>query len=140
MLHVETLRDRAHPIDSLILIRMRSPKGKWCLLTLAVLINFGGGPMTWAHLGAQTPGSQTIPEQCPEHRDTTQDDNGQAPGGHGSLPCCGGGACVCGCPSSPPLLISILPGRFEYTVPRNEARFAEPTSTLLDDALRPPIA
>lgn len=136
---VETLHGCAHAIDTPILIRMRSPKAKWFHLILAVLINFGGGPMVWAHL-AQTPNSQMAAEECPEHRGAAQDNDDQVPSGHDSLPCCGGGACVCGCPSSPPLLISIPPGRFEYTVPRNEVRFAEPASALLDDPLRPPIA
>ncbi|MGH7462808.1 MAG: hypothetical protein ACREMA_17515 [Longimicrobiales bacterium] len=132
--------DRAHPIDSLFLICMRSSKSKWFHLILAVLINFGGGPMTWAHLGAQTVSAQTGAAECPEHHGATQDDGDQVPSGHDSLPCCGGGACVCGCPSSPPLLISLPPVRFEYPVPRNEVRFAEPASALLDDPLRPPIA
>jgi hypothetical protein len=122
---------------------MRSKRVKWLFSVLAVLCNLGGGPMAWAHLAgagncheAGKPAAVQMTPDCPQHHAGSHK---QASPGSRQLPCCGGGSCACGAPSSIPsvnfvaqpenIVVSLVAG----------SRSMDAPSEYIDDALRPPI-
>jgi len=112
-------------------------------VTLALVLNVGGGPMAWAHLAAgghchSTPGS--VPEaqaatDCPEHRTGAHE---RAQPGH-ALACCDGGSCACAAPPVPLSSSLSAPAdpRHDTAIAMLDARHVAPDP--LDDPLRPPI-
>ena len=126
--------------------RMRSQRSKWFLAVLAVLVNLGGGPMAWAHLlgaekchEASTPAVSPMPADCPEHRGSGAPGHEKAPAPHG-MPCCDGGSCTCAVPHSMPAALFLVQS-FEIGIAPTPALSPETVpSTIIDDALRPPIS
>jgi hypothetical protein len=125
---------------------MRSKRAKWLLIVFATLVNVGGGPMAWARsMGAgnchesSTPAVSPMPADCPEHHGGTAPNNEKPPAPR-DMPCCDGGSCACAAPSS----ISaseFLVDYFEVAIASSpKPPFTAAPSTIIDDALRPPIS
>lgn len=125
---------------------MRSKRAKWFLVAFATLFNLGGGPMAWAHLmGAgnchesPTPAASPMPADCPEHHGRNAPNN-ETPLASHDMPCCDGGSCACAVPSS--ISTSVFPVQhLEVAIASTpKLPFTAATSTIIDDALRPPIS
>jgi hypothetical protein len=101
--------------------------------------------MAWAHLAGtgncHAPASSMVAQMspdCPQHHASNRSGPGQ-PAKHHTLPCCEGGSCSCATP--PPLLMSHFPSQPSQAIVSRtmELRPRAAVSTILDDALRPPI-
>jgi len=127
-----------------MIARLATRKTRLWAVTLAFVLNVGGGPMAWAHLAAgghchaaPVPAQQAqAAADCPEHH-ATQSPADSKPA-H-PLPCCDGGSCACAVPPAPPAGPS-----FATADPRHDTSNAAPnaraaSSDPLDDTLRPPI-
>lgn len=127
-----------------MIARLATRQTRLWAVTLALVLNVGGGPMAWAHLAAgghchAAPASvQQVqaPADCPEHHaaNGSPDSSPAHP-----LPCCDGGSCACAAPPAPPAALVIAPAdlRHDTSSPAPIARRA--SSDPLDDTLRPPI-
>ena len=101
--------------------------------------------MAWAHLAGMG-NSHTLPSpvvaqmspDCPQHHASNRTGTGQPAKPH-TLPCCESRSCSCATP--PPLPTSdFLPQPSQAVASRTtELRPRATASTILDDALRPPI-
>jgi hypothetical protein len=130
---------------------MRSKRSKWFMTVLAVLLNFGGGPMAWAHLAggakchesapapAPAPAAVQMSPDCPQHHPSSTSGDRHAPAPH-ALPCCGGSSCACGAPTSLPVSVSFILSTAFVIESTPERSVAAAPSTFIDDALRPPIS
>jgi hypothetical protein len=123
---------------------MPSRRAKWFLTVLAALVNLGGGPMAWAHLAASGKCHESVPPavqmspDCPQHHSGAHP-NKEHPQAPHSLPCCDGGSCACAAPPSISASVSLPQSSQVVIVSTPEPRLTAAPSTILDDALRPPI-
>lgn len=127
---------------------MRYRKATWLLCLLAAVLNLGGGPMAWARAAApeaataeavngKTPVAAMSPD-CHQHAYSGQDAPAQ-PADSQTPPCCETGSCACVAPHGGPMTMAVplsadvvhggVTGATPHDVP----------STVIDDALRPPI-
>jgi hypothetical protein len=127
-------------------LHMRSKRAKWFLVVFAALFNLGGGPMAWGHLmgtsdchEGSTPAVSPMPADCPEHDGSNAPNNEKPPAPH-DMPCCDGGSCACAVPSSISASACLVQ-HFEVAIESMpKLPFTAATSTIIDDALRPPIS
>lgn len=118
---------------------MRKSRTFRLALTLALLLNALGSPMSWAHAagGGTAPpaASDVMAPGCHGHEVPSHD----VPDKPGSMPCCDDGGCAC---AAAPLVM--LAAAQAGGIPHPRISVPVDTSALpahpLDDTLRPPIA
>lgn len=122
----------------------RHRASRWLLPLLAVVLNFGGGPVAWAvpAQSHQAPPASAV--SAMEHCSGAQEaeDPGPADSSHHGKAsgCCASGACYCGCPA--PFVLAFSGVRVSYGLADAPVRPAEnllPTP-YQGRLLRPPIA
>lgn len=128
-------------------MQVRARTSKCFHLALIVLLNVGGGPMSWAHgaMGALSVpaagvGSETAAGHCPAQGAQTESPTEPAPVDQDELPCCADRACHCGCPPSLPLISPMPALPLERTFPPAELPPAPLFSVPPGHPFRPPIA
>jgi hypothetical protein len=123
---------------------MRTRKATWLLCLLAAVLNLGGGPMAWAQAAsadsAETgaaPAAEMAPD-CHQHS-SSAGDGAEEPRDTRLPPCCETGSCACVVPHGGPVMssLSLTDGPASEPVCAVADRGAP--STVIDDALRPPI-
>lgn len=128
---------------------MQTRTSKWFHVALIVLLNVGGGPLSWAHGamgGAPAPASAAVEQQaggaqhCPDHAARTQGSTEPAPVDRDESPCCADGACHCGCPPSLALITSMRTVLLERTARPAETPPLQILFVPQGNPLRPPIA
>lgn len=135
---------------------MHKRRFKTLIIVLAVLLNLGGGPMSWAHFtppGHPMPhepsgGNGALPavvvqnagEHCLQHQHAASSPHELPRNTHHTPSCCAGGHCHCGCPSAPALVFQPGSIRFGSLLLQIEPGSRTPGVAPLSDPLRPPIA
>ncbi len=144
---IATFRGGVQSMLVVFWISMQTRTWKWIQLTLAVVLNFGGGPMSWAQLAhphatsARSASAATAPsEHCAEHRTQSPSPAHPAPSDDRELPCCAGTACHCGCPPSLSSVTAPSTAEFQPSVAPADMRLAESRLAPPGSFLRPPIA
>lgn len=121
---------------------MRSRRAQWTFILLAVITNFGGGPMAWAHLAGSghchtSPAPvMEMPAGCADHQTAHH-----APDSRPSnpLPCCDGGSCACAAPPAPLTMSLIAPTDLRHDTVLATLVYRDAAPVPSDDTLRPPI-
>jgi len=127
-----------------MIARLATRKSRLWAITLALVLNVGGGPMAWAQLAsgghchaAPVPARQTrAAADCPEHH-AAQSASESKPA-H-PLPCCDGGSCACAAPPAPLAGPWIAPADARHDTSNTAPISRRVSSDPLDDTLRPPI-
>ena len=124
--------------------RMKRRNSKCFHLALVLLLNFGGGPVSWMHLG---PGQKSMTiaqasglERCAQHRTQTAPRGATTSGDNHKLPCCADGSCQCGCPPSFPLVVMTTAVAVELSAAFAATALTQPSLEPQSSLLRPPIA
>ncbi|HTU65186.1 MAG TPA: hypothetical protein VMF52_04515 [Steroidobacteraceae bacterium] len=124
---------------------MRTRRGKWTFILVALITNLGGGPMAWAHLASghchesmapgAMPAAMDMPADCAEHGAASSREKSPT----GSLPCCDGGTCACAAPPAPLSMPLLAPTDLRHDTFDASSPVARVAPDPLDDTLRPPI-
>jgi hypothetical protein len=123
---------------------MRTRKATWLLCLLAAVLNLGGGPMSWAQAATAdsaateaAPGDERAPA-CHQHSGSGGD-GAKEPSDTRLPPCCETGSCACVAPHGGPVgsSLSLSPG--PVSGPACSVAHRDVPSTVIDDALPPPI-
>jgi hypothetical protein len=123
---------------------MRTRKPTWLLCLLAAVLNLGGGPMAWAQaVPTDTSASEAAPaaEMAPDchPHSSAGADAADEPADDRSPPCCETGSCACVVPHGGPVADSLPLTGDSVSGPVCSAARRDVPSTIIDDALRPPI-
>jgi hypothetical protein len=132
---------------------MRKRFLKRLIVAMALLLNLGGSPVSWAHLmthemigptttltGTVVASTEPHGEHCAEQAASTdREEPGGSKGTHRTPSCCAGGLCHCGCPPAPALTSQTDSIRFDLPLRTIEPSSPAPGAAPLGDPIRPPI-